>query len=255
MCMILLAYDCHPHYRLILAANRDEFYDRPTSPIGFWEDAPDVLAGRDLKAGGTWLGVTRDGRLAAITNYRDPATLMGNAPSRGDLVSRFLKAETAAAGYLKAIQKDAARYNGFNLLLGDLGGLYYYGNHSSGIEKLKPGIHGLSNRLLNTPWPKVEKGRAGLEKLITKGNPVDSQKLFELLTDRSLPPDDRLPDTGVGIEWERMLSPLFILSEDYGTRSSSLVLIDRKGRIDFWERSFNVAGGKVKDHETRHMVI
>jgi uncharacterized protein with NRDE domain len=255
MCLILLAYDTHPDYRLILAANRDEFYERPTAPLEFWEDTPDILAGRDLKASGTWLGVSRKCRLAAITNYRDPATIMEVAPSRGDLVSGFLKSEIDPQAYLKNLQKDAARYNGFNLLVGDQRGLFYYGNHSAGIEKIEPGVHGLSNHLLNTPWPKVEKGQAALEALISDDGPIEIEYFFDILADRSLPSDDSLPDTGVGLEWERMLSPLFIESKDYGTRSSSVICINHEDRIDFWERTFRVSDGKVKDHRTRHLMV
>jgi uncharacterized protein with NRDE domain len=166
MCLILFAYQRHPRYRLILAANRDEFYARPTAPLGFWADHPQVLAGRDLEQKGTWLGVTRGGRLAAITNYRDPQAIKPNAPSRGHLVSDFLKGSIPPLDYLQDISASAARYSGFNLLVGDPSGLFYFSNHGAVMCRLAPGLYGLSNGLLDIPWPKVDQGKQALAALV-----------------------------------------------------------------------------------------
>jgi len=238
MCLILFLYDTHPDYRLILAANRDEFYDRPTSPLAFWYDTPAVLAGRDLKGKGTWLGITKNGRIAAITNFREPALFKSDAPSRGLLVSDYLTGTKTPEIYLKHIKTIGHRYNGFNLLLGDSNGLYYYSNKAEKIKELKPGLFGLSNHLLDTPWPKVEKGKTGLKKLIAGEKQINTEDIFSLLADTTFAPDDRLPDTGIGLKWEQMLSSLFITSDTYGTRSSSIVLIDRSHKAVFSERSF-----------------
>jgi len=238
MCLILFLYDTHPDYRLILAANRDEFYDRPTSPLAFWDDTPSVLAGRDLKGTGTWLGITKNGRIAAITNFREPALFKPNAPSRGLLLSDYLTGTKTPKTYLKHIKTIGHRYNGFNLLLGDSNGLYYYSNKTEKIKALKPGLYGLSNHLLDTPWPKVEKGKAFFKNVLSRKKQINTEDIFSLLADRTFAPDDRLPDTGIGLKWEQILSPLFITSDTYGTRSSSIVLIDKSYEAVFLERSF-----------------
>jgi uncharacterized protein with NRDE domain len=240
MCLILLAYDVIPEYRLILAANRDEFYDRPTLPAAFWEDHPDILAGRDLKGGGTWLGITRSGKFAAITNYREPGVPKPNAPTRGHLVSAFLSKNSLPQTYLESVSAVGQAYSGFNLIVGDASGLYYYSNRGPGICRLQPGWYGLSNHLLNTPWPKVEKGIAMLKAAILNFDPVNMDPLFDLLKNREVPPDDRLPNTGVGREWERILSPIFIQSPGYGTRSSSVMLIDGNGKARVAEQTHHV---------------
>jgi uncharacterized protein with NRDE domain len=240
MCLILFAWKIHENFPLVLAANRDEFYERPSAPAAFWEDAPDLLAGRDLREGGTWLGITRKGRLAALTNYRDPASLKIGAPSRGRLVGDYLRGRENPEGYLRRIAPDADRFNGFNLLVGDPGDLFCFSNR--GVrERLDPGIYGLSNRLLDTPWPKVERGKTALMDLLAEKQGPSPETLFALLTDRTRPPDNRLPDTGVGLAWERILSPLFIESPVYGTRSSTVLLIDRRGGVTFAERVFDGA--------------
>lgn len=238
MCLILLAYDVHPEYRLILAANRDEFYDRPALPMAFWEDYPDILAGRDLKGGGTWLGMSRSGRFSAITNYREPGRPKPDAPSRGHLVSAFLSGGSSSQTYLEAVSAVSQRYNGFNLIVGDASGLFYYSNRGQGIQRLHPGWYGLSNHLLNTPWPKVEKGIALLKSAVMDADQVVLDPIFHLLKNRGIPPDDRLPDTGVGMAWERILSPMFIQGPGYGTRSSSVILINRNGRALVAEQTF-----------------
>lgn len=241
MCLILFAYKRHPDYRLILTANRDEFYQRPTAALHVWQDYPQVLAGRDMVQQGTWMGITRTGRFAAITNYREVAIQPSDAPSRGNLVAGFLTGSTSPEAYLEKIQSEAHRYSGFNLIVGDTQTLYYFGNRDGSIRMLEPGLFGLSNRLLDTDWPKVRDGKARLADTLKKrnGNPrVDSRSLLALLQDQNRPSDDRLPDTGVGIENERMLAPAFITSPDYGTRSSSILLMARNGRVDFREISW-----------------
>ncbi len=239
MCLILLAVDAHPSYRLILAANRDEYFNRPTAPAAFWDDAPDLLAGRDLKSGGTWLGVTRTGRIAAITNYRDPRREKRDAPSRGHLVSGFLTGVMSTEEYLAFLEREGSAYNGFSLIFGEPGRLSFFSNHGEGPLSLEPGIHGLSNHLLDTPWPKVSRGREALARVVARGETVHPEGLFAILADRTVAPDELLPDTGVGIELERLLSPLFTSTPLYGTRSSTVILVDREGRADFCERTFN----------------
>ena len=241
MCLILFAWKVHAAYPLVLAANRDEFTERPSAPAAFWDDAPDLLAGRDLRAGGTWLGITRGGRLAAITNYRDPASLKDGAPSRGQLVSDYLRSREGPEGYVQRLAPRAGLYNGFSLLAGDPAELIYYSNRG-GAVRLTPGIHGMSNHLLDTPWPKVDQGKQALERLLAGDQNPSPEALFDLLASRSRPTDDLLPDTGVGLEWERVLSPLFVESPDYGTRCSTVLLIDRQGVATFVERVFNGGG-------------
>ena len=237
MCLILFAYRQHARYRLVLAANRDEFYGRPTAPATFWEDAPDLLAGRDLKSGGTWLGVTRAGRFAAITNYREPDVRLEDAPSRGELVAGFLQSEQAPEAYLDDLASSADSYNGFNLIIGDAKRMGYFSNREGTVRILEPGVYGLSNHLLDTPWPKVKKGRRLLEAHLDSDK-IDDAALLDALNDPAPAPDAALPDTGVGLAWERALSPLFIQSPDYGTRASSVLLIRHDGAVTFAERTF-----------------
>ncbi len=238
MCLILFAYNVHPAYRLILAANRDEFYERPSTPADFWTKYPQVLAGVDLKEKGTWLGVTKKGKFAAITNYRDPDSWKAQAPSRGKLVSRYLTGSTDPEKYLNSISKKAHAYNGFNILLGDANNLFAYSNRGE-IQKLLAGIHGLSNRQLDTPWPKVKRGKRMLKAALEKKGDDLEEALFALLADRRIPPDDELPQTGVGLEWERILSPVFITSPVYGTRSSTILLIGKNRRVKFVEKVYD----------------
>ena len=238
MCLILLAYKAHPDYPLIVAANRDEFYERPTATLDFWEDHPQILAGRDLRQMGTWMGITRGGRFAAITNFRSREEGRESAPSRGDLVAGFLKGQIPPREYLQKIGERSHTFMGFNLLVGDRSGLYYASNHGPWSQPLTPGIHGLSNHLLDTPWPKVAAGITRLKALAqTRGGALLSG-LERLLQDRESPPDERLPDTGVGIEWERRLAPVFIVSPAYGTRCSSMLTIAGSGQVEFKEISW-----------------
>ena len=238
MCLILFAYKMHPSYRLIVAANRDEFYERPSSPAEFWEDAPQVLAGRDLKEGGTWLGITREEKFAAITNYRDPAALKTGAPSRGKLVSNFLTGPESAASYIKKVSRQAHKYNGFNLICGDDADIFVYSNRAD-VQKLEAGIYGLSNRLLDSSWPKVMRGKKALtEAMMEKGAALEAT-IFTILANRKIAPDKKLPSTGIGLEWERLLSSIFIESPGYGTRSSTVLLIGKNKWVKFVEKVFD----------------
>jgi uncharacterized protein with NRDE domain len=242
MCLVLLAIDSHPEYFLMVAANRDEFYDRPTASAEFWADAPTVLAGRDLKAGGTWLGINRRGMLAAVTNYRQGQRENPAPRSRGQLVSDFLAADARAGEHIERVRREADLYNGFNLLALDSGGLFYFSNREGQVRSLARGIYGLSNHLLDTPWPKVVSGKGALGSLLSGAAADPIPALFALLSDQNRPPDALLPSSGIGPEWERLLSSAFIVSEDYGTRSSTVVLVDRDGGVVFVERTFGPGG-------------
>jgi uncharacterized protein with NRDE domain len=242
MCLILIAYRHHPRYPLILAANRDEFYERPTQALEFWPDRPEIAAGRDLKRMGTWLGISRQGRLAAVTNYREAGVQRPEAQSRGHLVTDFLATRATPPDYLHRLRANGHLYNGFNLIVGDVRGLYYYSNRGGTASPVQPGIHGLSNHLLDTHWPKVRDGKSKLAAILAENeNDIDRQRLLEALQDQSVPPDNQLPDTGVGPAWERMLAPIFITSPTYGTRCSSLLTIDANAAVVFTEVSWRPA--------------
>jgi len=247
MCLIALAYNHHPGYHLVLAANRDEFLDRPTAPLGYNFTGEAILAGRDLRGGGTWLALASDGRFGAITNYRDPTRLRPAAPSRGEIIPDYLRSGLDAGAFLEAFTAGAKRYNGFNLLLGDRRNLFHYSNISDRRTLLESGVYGLSNHLLNTPWPKVERARKGLTELLATGGEPDPEGIFSLLADRQRPVDGLLPDTGVGLEWERLLGTVFIHSPNYGTRSSSLLAIRDDGQARFLERSYRHDQGVRRD--------
>ncbi|WNS76618.1 NRDE family protein [Bacillus sp. DTU_2020_1000418_1_SI_GHA_SEK_038] len=239
MCLILFAYKVHPEYRLVVAANRDEFYARPTAPAHYWDDHPNILAGRDLEKMGTWMGVTTSGRFAALTNYRNPKEVTVGKRSRGELVAGFLQGKDTPFEYMKKSAANANMYPGYNLIAGDNENLFYYSNIENEIKKLPPGVYGVSNHLLNTDWPKVKRGKEGLAELIGGKNEDLSADLFKLLQHADPAPDEFLPNTGVSIELERMLSPLFIQSEGYGTRSSTVLFMNDE-KIDFNERVYSL---------------
>lgn len=240
MCLILIALKSHPVYKLIIAGNRDEFFERPTAQATFWEDAPDLLAGKDLRAGGTWFGITKQGRIAAITDYRDPALLKSNAPSRGELVRNFLLSRERPQAFINGIAQKAHEYNGFNLIVGGKDEYYWYSNLGGEPRCLEPGIYGLCNHLLDTPWPKVVRGRNAFQRILTEKQHPSPEDFFSILSDRSTAADENLPETGVEIEWERMLSSIFVSSQDYGTRSSTLLLVDQYDRVTFMEKVFDM---------------
>jgi uncharacterized protein with NRDE domain len=246
MCLIVLGYRQHPVWRLIVAANRDEFYARATAALAYWEDAPEILAGRDLLGGGTWLGITRSGKVAAVTNFRDASAPCEKAPSRGLLVANYLRGDEAPRSYVETLRASANQYNGFSLLVGDREALYYYCNRENLARELRPGVYGLSNHLLDTPWPKIVRAKRALRRLIDMRE-VEPKRILNVLSDTTCPADDQLPSTGVGLGRERLLSPIFIASETYGTRSSTALLIGHDGRVTVTER--DSLAGQRKSYE------
>ena len=256
MCLIAFSYKDHPQYKLILAANRDEFYDRPARHAQFWEKEhfPEILAGKDLEAGGTWMGVRTTGRWAALTNYRNPSLVKNNPVSRGRLVLDFLKDEVPVDAYLNHIQQEKDLYNGYNLLLSDHNNLYHYSNVSDAITEIEPGIHGVSNALFDTSWPKLNQAKKDLEKVLSQKSP-NTEQLFELLKNEHKPPVDQLPDTGIPLEWEKAVSSVFIKTETYGTRCSTLLLIDKENSATFIERRYNPETSSILEERTFKLVF
>jgi len=242
MCVLVFAYRVHPTYELGLAGNRDEFYARASAPAAFWKDHPNVLAGRDLEKGGTWMGVTRSGCFAALTNFRDPNSRDPSAPSRGRLVSEFLIGNDAPRPYLRALVDRGWQYNDFNLFLSDGKEFCYFSSRTQEIRALEPGIHGVSNDLLDTPWPKVTRAKRRLCEVLGDDPQDVEDRLLAILADRERPPDADLPDTGVGLEWERVLGPIFVTAPHYGTRASTVICLPREGEARLVERSFGEGG-------------
>lgn len=225
MCLIVFAWQVIPGMPLIAAANRDEFYARPTAPAAWWDDHPHVYAGRDLRSGGSWMGITRDSRFAAITNIREPSEKRNDMPSRGALVADFLAGDASPQAYIEEVAARGHKYNGFNLLVGDRDQLIWYSNGGPDDERngkpLAPGVYGLSNGSLDAPWPKVVRTKAQFSSLLCQGAPYEAY--FDMLSDTTRAPDCRLPRTGVSLEWERALSAICIESPEYGTRASTVV--------------------------------
>ena len=241
MCLLALAIDCHPEFELVIAENRDEFFNRPTAAADFWPESPHVLAGRDLERGGSWFGVTKTGRWAVVTNYRDFHHRRYSRLSRGGLVSRFLQDGESSAEFKAFLEKDDGHYAGLNFVGGDRDEVFYFSNTGGGTRPLERGIYGLSNHWLDTPWPKVEGLKKEFGRWVQSGS-TDLEKLFAMLADRQLAADERLPDTGIGLEWERALSARFIRGEEYGTRASTIFLVDRHRQATFIEKSFDEKG-------------
>ena len=240
MCLINFHFQNHSKYKLIVAANRDESYARPTASAHFWEDDTLILAGRDLLQGGTWLGITKNGRFAALTNYRDPSLPLIGRFSRGDIVREYLSADEEPLEFIRKLAEDRSLYDGFNIIVGSGDELVHYNNILDDLNIIPSGTHSLSNHTLNTPWPKVVIGKNRLRDYVsTNQNSVDIDYLFEILSDETVAEDKNLPQTGVGIEMERVLSPLFIKSPNYGTRSSTVVLIDKENNVTFTECVFD----------------
>ncbi|OQY01445.1 MAG: hypothetical protein B6I26_03715 [Desulfobacteraceae bacterium 4572_130] len=238
MCLILFAYKVSKKHPFILAANRDEFYQRPTAPMNFWHNKPYILAGKDIKQGGTWFGINKKNkRFAGITNFRDPFSIKSNAPSRGEIIIDFLESTKKIELYINEFKKKADIYNGFNLVLGDKDSIFWFSNLKNKVEKIKIGIHGISNKFLNTPWPKITLGKKALHQIINEN--ITYKSIFSMLGNRTIAHDTKLPNTGIGLKWERILSPLFIKSDIYGTRSSTIMLIHKNGNIDIIERTYN----------------
>lgn len=246
MCLILVAWRVHADFPCIVAGNRDEYHRRPTAAAHWWADRPQILAGRDLTADGTWLGMTRSGRFAALTNFRSPAPPRLDAPSRGTVVRDVLASSCTVDEELRLLESIGAAHNGFNVLFSDGARLGIFESNRRMGRELPPGIYGLSNHLLDTPWPKVEHAKSRLRTALQ--DLPDPSGLLRLLRDDRPAPDDLLPSTGLSLAWERLLSSAFIRGEEYGTRSSTLVRIDRHGMVAFDEWSWDPAGretGKV----------
>lgn len=237
MCLILCAYQRHPRFDLVVAANRDEFLRRPTARAAWWEDAPSIIGGRDLEQMGTWMACTKGGRFAAVTNYREPGVEQKDPPSRGLLVREFLEGTAGVEEFLDHLRSAGGRYNGYNILFGAGDRLAYHSNRGDGGCVLTPGIYGISNHLLDTPWPKVRKGKERFERALRRaGGELPVEALFEVLSDRQIAPDTELPSTGLPLEIERMVSPIFTVGSDYGTRCSTILAMKAGGSAYLEER-------------------
>ncbi len=247
MCLLFFAVDQHPGYRLVIAANRDEYYRRPTQSAGFWTDAPHVLAGRDLKQGGTWLGITRNGRWGAVTNYREVNPKQPHG-SRGHLLQDYLTGDENAETYIEKLARRADRYAGFNLIVADDSLVVYYSNRGGDPQICGEGVYGLSNHLLDSPWPKLTEGKNRVVELLAHPEDLSPENLFLMLGNRRMT-EAGLPDTGVGEELERLLSPAFINNDDFGTRCSTVILIDRNSTVRFIERTYPSSAGRPPSPE------
>jgi uncharacterized protein with NRDE domain len=243
MCLVLIAWRGDSKYPCVIAANRDEMHSRPTAPAQWWRSQPAILAGQDLKAGGTWLGITRAGRFAALTNYRDPEQRREGTPSRGTLVTSILMSADTTQESLDYLREVGADYNGFNLIFSDGERLAVYESVLGAGRELGPGIYGLSNHLLDTPWPKVQTAKSRLSTALSELENTDAA--LALLRDDEPAPDDQLPRTGVGLPWERLLSSAFVRAPDYGTRCSTLVRIDQRRRACFDEWTWDAKGAQT----------
>ncbi len=250
VCLLFFAVDQHPYYKLVVAANRDEYYRRATEPARFWTPDLDVLAGRDLEQGGTWLGITRRGRWAAVTNYREIAAT-AYPRSRGHLVRDYLVGDLPPESYIEHVVRVAEEYAGFNLVAADSSVVAYCSNRGMEPQTLTAGLYGLSNHLLETPWPKLVRGKQRMLQILGDDKQVDVQLLFTLLGNQEISTEE-LPNTGVGEDLERLLSPAFVTSPDYGTRSSTAILVDRQDQALFIERSFRPAAGEGVAPEPYH---
>ncbi len=247
MCILFVANQQRADMPLIIAANRDEFYERPTSASHFWSEYPDMLAGKDLEAGGSWMGVTRQGRLAALTNVRSPAASRDNAQSRGELVTAFLNSDKTLSQSYRCLTHQRERYQGYNLLFGDIHQLAVYNNIEDRLVSLTQGIHGLSNATLNAPWPKVTRGMQALSHYCHNSEQVQADDLFTLLADDKQADDEVLPDTGIEKQWEKRLSSIFIQSPQYVTRSSTVLLVDSNQQLYWREKQFDPEGSVISD--------
>jgi len=244
MCLLVLAWQAHPRYRLVVAANRDEFHERPAAPLAKWPAPDNILAGRDLRANGTWLGLDRRRRLGVITNFRELQRPRPDAPSRGALIPDYLRGTADAATFLTRLQPEASRYSGFNLLLTDGESLWYASNRAERFARPLPaGVYGLSNEFLDTPWPKLRRVRRGFDAWLSDPSQTGASGLFAMLDDRATATaDEELPRTGISLEWERVLSAPFVLHADYGTRASTVLLLEPSGAGSLAERRFDAQG-------------
>ena len=249
MCLILFAYHYHPEYPLIVAANRDEFYSRPTQAAHWWPETPQILAGKDLEAGGTWMGVNLKGRFAAITNIREPQVKTAASNSRGLIPQRFLSGTDSLDRFSAKLAVTRSKYNGYNLLFGDHEQIYYFSNRGK-MQNLQPGLYGLSNAQLDTAWPKITLGKRHLQEKM-KQNKLTTDELMPVLSSDKIAADEQLPDTGVNLEWERLLSSIRIRGNDYGTRSSTILLIDKQRQVRYHEKQL----GAKKETETKYSFV
>lgn len=256
MCILFIANKIRKDYPLIIAANRDEFYARPTSPSQFWEEHPHMLAGRDLEANGTWMGVTRNGKFAALTNVRQPNDIKPNAVSRGELVVNWLSNSTgdSLSTYASTLQNTRTQYNGYNLVFGQLTScrdskLTVYNNVTNEQHSIEDGVIGLSNADVVTPWPKVMQGVNALTEYTKSTQTIDTEALFSILRQDNKAADEALPNTGIGYEWEKALSSIFIQTPEYGTRTSTLLLVDSKNTVTWLERQFSALGDVLNTRE------
>ncbi len=240
MCLLFLSFKLTPGYRLVLAANRDEFLDRLTAPLHYRDEEKTILAGRDMQGGGTWLGLSKRGKIAAITNFRQGGILRSDAPSRGEIIDSYLRSDDSVEDFLAELQKKGGEYNGFNLILGGVDSLFYFTNQ--GVKKnpvaLKPGFYGLCNHFLDSPWPKLVRGKKLLRPVMVETEIIKPATIFSLLQDSWRPEDNSLPETGVGLEWERLLGSIFIDGESYGTRSSAVITVNESGEAMFCEKTY-----------------
>lgn len=240
MCLIIFALNQHPKYKLIIAANRDEFFSRPTLEADFWEEENSILGGRDVQSGGTWFGMNKNGRFIAITNYRDPKNEKKDAISRGELSKKFLLQNQNVSEFLKDVSKDKKKYNGFNFLLSDdnFENMYHYSNVTDRSMKIEDGIHGLSNHVLDSPWPKVQKGTNLLSNIL-QSESINSSEIVAMLRNETEAPDNLLPKTGISYDLEKKLSPVFISMKGYGTRCSTALFVDTSNDLSFLEVTYN----------------
>ncbi len=245
MCLLALAIDPNPKYRLVMVANRDEFHARPTQPLHAWEHPAGIIAGRDELGGGTWMGVSSRGRLAALTNFREVNPPPTNAPSRGELVTGFLTSDVSPGDWVPGQTRQLADYAGFSLITGTLAqGFWCHSNRYNKVP-LPAGVHALSNGTVNNDWPKVAGLRDDLAAAVASTNTLDEDALFALLQVCEPAPDDQLPDTGAGLELERLLSSRFIRSDAYGTRSATVLLVDSQGVMTVVERRYAPDGSPL----------
>lgn len=244
MCLLVMAWQAHPRYRLVVAANRDEFHDRPAAPLASWKPTHEILAGRDLRAGGTWLALDRGRRFGVVTNFRELQRPEPAAPSRGELIPGFLRNADCAQAYLAKLAPAASAFSGFNLLLADARALWYASNRAPQfVRPLSPGIYGLSNQLLDTPWPKLRRVRRRFEQWLGDSREHASAELLAILADRvRAQPGEELPDTGLSPQWERVLSSPFVEDPIYGTRCSTVLLLEFTGALQIIERRFDARG-------------
>lgn len=246
MCLAVIYVHAAPGLALLIAANRDEFHERPTRALAEWADAPGVYGGRDAVAGGTWMGATRSGRFALVTNYREPAAHVApDAPSRGELVARFLRGADTPEQYLRRLAPDMSRYAGFNVVVGDTDAVWYASNRGPAPRRLPPGRYALSNHLLDSPWPKSVATQARIDAVLAQAGPLDDAALFSALRNRDVAHDDVLPQTGLSLERERLLSSAFIISPTYGTRSSAVYALRDDGHARYVERRYDASGEAI----------